>query len=149
MAYRIETSFRDSIVVTGETTGFAFTKVHTYAPVIHKEGLDIFHTSFEEQYPYISLDSLLDVVYMFSPVLVKPAMGIFVALTESDLDDYPGMFLQGSGTDKLSGAFAAYPLEEKIADGEYPEMVVSKRADYFAKTKGTRRFTWRVILNAK
>ena len=151
VAYRIETSFKDSILVTGETARFAFMKdAHAYAPVIQKrEGLDVFHTSFEEQYPYKSLDGLSDSNYMFSPVLVKTADGIFVALTESDLDDYPGMFLQGTGTAELKGAFAAYPLEEKLADGEYPEMVVSKRADYLAKTKGTRSFPWRVMLIAR
>ena len=151
VAYRFVTSFPDSILVNRETADFHFMKAaHAYAPVIQKrEGLDIFHTSFEEQYPYENLDSLSQDDYMFSPVLVKTVNGIFVAITESDLNDYPGMFLQGTGTDELKGAFAAYPLEEKIAEGEYPEMVVSKRADYLAKTKGTRSFPWRVMLIAR
>ncbi len=151
VSYRIETSFKDSIIVSNETAGFHFKKgAHAYAPVIQKrEGLDIFHTSFEERYPYRELDSLSDADFMFSPVLVKSSDGIFVGITESDLDDYPGMFLQGTGTAELKGAFAAYPLEEKLADGEYPERVVSKRADYLAKTKGTRSFPWRVMLIAR
>jgi alpha-glucosidase len=151
VAYRIATSFGDSIMVAQETAGFQFMKGgHAYAPVIQKrEGLDVFHTSFEETYPYKNLDSLSEKDFMFSPVLVKTSDNIFVGLTESDLDDYPGMFLQGSGTNTLSGAFAAYPLEEKIADGDYPEIVVSKRANYLAKTKGTRSFPWRVMLIAR
>jgi alpha-glucosidase len=150
-AYRIVTSFPDSIIVSSETAGFQFMKAtHVYAPVIQKrEGLDVFHTSFEELYPYKNLDSLSKQDFMFSPVLTKTSDGVFVAITESDLDDYPGMFLQGTGKDALSGAFAAYPLEERIAEGEYPEMVVSKRADYLAKTKGTRSFPWRVMLIAR
>jgi alpha-glucosidase len=138
-------------MVSAETAAFQFIgNPHAYAPVIQKrEGLDVFHTSFEELYPYKDLDSLSDSDYMYSPLLVKTSDGLFVAVTESDLDDYPGMFLRGTASDVLLGAFAAYPLEEKIVGGEYPETVVSKRADFLAKTKGTRNFPWRVLLIAR
>jgi alpha-glucosidase len=151
VAYRIVSTFTDSITVTHEKAEFKFDAgAHAFAPVIQKrEGLDVFHTSFEELYPYKNLDSLSQQDFMFSPVLTKTSEGIFVAITESDLDDYPGMFLQGTGTDALNGAYSAYPLEEKTAEGEYPEMVVSKRAEYLAKTKGTRSFPWRVMLIAR
>src|SRR5579862_5238480 len=145
VSYRIKTSFKDSIFVTGETAGFQFNKnTRAFAPVIQKrDDQDVFHTSFEELYPYKNLDSLTDKDFMYSPVLAKTSDEIFVAITESDLDDYPGMFLQGTGTKALNGSFAAYPKEERMVDGEYPEMVVSKRADYLAKTKSTRSFPWR------
>jgi len=151
ISYRIRTSFRDSIIVSDETAAFQFTSgAYAYAPVIQKrEGLDVFHTSFEELYPYKNLDSLSDNDFMYSPVLIKTSAEVYVAITESDLDDYPGMFLKGTTTDALHGAFAAYPLEERTIDGDYPEMVVSKRADYLAKTKGTRSFPWRVMLIAR
>jgi len=151
VSYRLNTSFSDSVIVAGETATFQFIgNAHAYAPVIQKrEGLDVFHTSFEELYPYKDLDSLSDSDYMYSPLLVKTVGGIFVVVTESDLDDYPGMFLRGTGSDALQSAFAAYPLEEKIVGGEYPETVVSKRADFLAKTKGARNFPWRVLLIAR
>jgi len=151
ISYRISTSFNDSIIVSQETAYLQFTqKTYAYVPLIQKrEDRDIFHTSFEELYPYRILDSLSDKDYMYSPVLLKTLDGIFVALTESDLVDYPGMFLRGTGTDALQGAFAAFPLEERMVDGDYPEMVVSKRADYLAKTKGNRNFPWRVLLIAR
>ncbi|HSZ32506.1 MAG TPA: glycoside hydrolase family 97 protein [Puia sp.] len=151
VSYRITTSFNDSIFVTGETAIFQFNKnTHAFAPVIQKrDDQDVFHTSFEELYPYKNLDSLTDKDFMYSPVLAKTSDEIFVALTESDLDDYPGMFLQGTGSQTLTGAFAGYPKEERMVDGEYPEIVVSKRADYLAKTKGARSFPWRVMLIAR
>ena len=151
VAYRIQTTIPDSIIVSGETAIFQFTSnTHAYAPLIQKrEGLDVFHTSFEELYPLKNLDSLSGNDFMYSPVLTKTSGELFVALTESDLDDYPGMFLQGTGRDALQAAFAAYPIEERVAEGEYPEMVVSKRADYLAKTKGTRTFPWRAMLIAR
>jgi alpha-glucosidase len=151
IAYRVRTSFPDSIIVNGETAAFRFSKgAHAYAPVIQKrEGLDVFHTSFEELYPYKNLDSLSGNDFMYSPVLVKTSGEIWVAVTESDLDDYPGMFLQGTGSDLLQGAFAAFPMEERMVEGDYPEMVVSKRANYLAKTRGTRSFPWRAMLIAR
>jgi len=147
VAYRIATSFKDSIIVQNETAQFNFkTNAHAYAPVIEKrEDVDVFHTSFEELYLYKPLDSLSPNDYMFSPVLVN-ANDIKIAVTESDLDDYPGMFLRGTSSNSLQSAFAAYPLQERIAEGDYPEMVVSKRAGYIAKTNGTRSFPWRVCV---
>jgi alpha-glucosidase len=151
VAYRIRTTISDSIIVSSETALFQFTSnTHAYAPVIQKrEGLDVFHTSFEELYPFKNLDSLSGKDFMYSPVLTKTSGELFVAVTESDLDDYPGMFLQGTGRDALQGAFAAYPVEEKVQEGEYPQMVVSKRANYLAKTEGPRSFPWRVMLIAR
>ena len=151
VAYRITTSFKNSIIVQNEIAQFNFAKdAHAWAPIIQKrEGQDIFHTSFEELYPYKSLDSLNSNNYMYSPVLVNTSNNIKVAVTESDLDDYPGMFLRGTSSNTLQSAFAPYPLEERIVEGNYPEMIVSKRANYIAKTNGTRNFPWRVLLIAR
>ena len=55
---------------------------------------------------YKSLDSLADSNYMFNPVLVN-TKNLKVAITESDLDDYPGMFLRGTSSNALQSAFAA------------------------------------------
>jgi alpha-glucosidase len=151
VAYRIVTAFKDSITVINETAQFNFAEAaHAYAPIIQKrEGLDVFHTSFEELYPYKSLDSLSTNDYMYSPVLVNTNDNIKVAVTESDLDDYPGMFLRGSSSNTLTAAFAPSPSEERVVEGDYPAMVVSKRTDYIAKTNGTRNFPWRVLLIAR
>ncbi len=151
IAYRIATSFKDSITVINETAQFNFENTTTaYAPVVTKRpDQDVFHTSFEELYQHRSLDSFSANDYMFTPVLTSTANDIKVAVTESDLDDYPGMFLRGTSSNSFQSAFAAYPLEERIAEGDYPEMIVSKRADYIAKTSGTRNFPWRVLLIAR
>ncbi|HEY6976024.1 MAG TPA: glycoside hydrolase family 97 catalytic domain-containing protein, partial [Chitinophagaceae bacterium] len=151
IAYRIVSRFNDSITVKKETAIFEFQKEATvFAPLIHqREGLDIFHTSFEELYEYKSLDSLTNRDVMFSPALISTADGIKIALTESDLLDYPGMFLKGTDSFALEGEFAPYPLKEKIAEGDYPQMVVTDRADYIAKTSGNRNFPWRVLMIAR
>lgn len=150
-AYRIATSFKDSITIQNETAQFNFTDASSaYAPLVQKrEGLDVYHTSFEELYHHKQLDSLSVNDYIFSPVLVATTNNIKVAITESDLDDYPGMFLRGTNTNGFSAAFASYPLEEKVVEGDYPESVVNKRADYIARTNGTRDFPWRTLIIAR
>src|SRR5580658_7017016 len=151
VAYRINTFFADSIVVKNEIAKFSFPEnSFVYFPQVHKrEDLDIFHTSFEELYQHEQLSHIADTSIAFSPVLITPDSTPKLALTESALEDYPGMFLQGTSSLSLNGTFAPYPAEEKITGGEYPERVVSKRADYIAKTKGTRNFPWRIIIVAK
>ena len=151
VAYRIISRFKDSITVKNETANFNFIKgANVYAPLIQKrEGLDIYHTSFEELYQYKSLDSISSTNEMFSPALVSTMDNIKIAITESDLLDYPGMFLKGTNNFSLQGDFAPYPEEEKIVEGDYPEMVVTKRTDYIAKTTGSRNFPWRVLMIAK
>jgi alpha-glucosidase len=150
IAYRISTSFKDTVIIKNEIAQFNFNDdAHAWAPVIQKrDSLDIYHTSFEELYPYRSLYSLSNNDCMFNPVLVN-TQNIKVAITESDLDNYPGMFLKGTSSNGLRSVFAPYPLEEKMIDGEYPEMTVSRRADFIAKTNGTRDFPWRCLLIAR
>src|SRR4029078_700408 len=73
VAYRIATTFKDSIIIQNETVQFDFANdAHAWAPVIQKrEDQDVFHTSFEELYSYKLLDSLSANDYMYSPVLVN------------------------------------------------------------------------------
>ncbi len=150
VAYRFVTSFKDSITVQNEIAEFNFPgKPSAYFPGIHKRGdADIFHTSFEELYPLREVDSIESSELGYTPVLVIPQSNARIAVTESDLEDYPGMFLAGTGSSSFKGKFAPYPLEERLAPGIYPQLVVTKRADYLARTKGTRSFPWRVMLIA-
>ena len=67
-------------------------------------------------------------------------------ITESDLEDYPGMFLKFNDDKLLEGVNAGYPLEVKMNPGEFPQEVVTRRADFIARTKGSRTFPWRVFL---
>jgi alpha-glucosidase len=109
---------------------------------------DKYHTSFEEPYQSKPLDSLIETQLMFSPVVIDEGF-VKIAVTESDLDDYPGMFLVYHGNHGLKGEFAPYPAEERITDAEYPEKIAVKREQYIAKTKGERNFPWRVFIIAR
>ena len=150
VAYRFLTSFKDSITVQNEVASFHFPESSAaWFPSIHKrDDADIFHTSFEELYPLRKLDSIKNTEVGYTPVLVAPPSNPKIAIVESDLEDYPGMFLTGTGTSLLKAIFAPYPLEEKMTGGEYPQSLVTKRGDYIARTKGTRTFPWRVLIIA-
>ena len=151
VAYRILTKFKDSIIVSNETASFNFPDNHkVYFPLMQKKSdADEFHTSFEELYPVKKLDSIAKSELAFSPVLVAPSSGPKIAITEADLEDYPGMFIRGTASNGLTGALAPYPVEELITEADYPVKVVIKRADFIAFTKGTRSFPWRVLLITK
>ena len=150
IAYRISTLFKDSIFIKNEVARFSFLNNPTvYFPQIHKKSnADIFHTSFEELYPLLKMSSIPDSAIAFSPVLVTPSQNPKIAITESDLRDYPGMFLKGTESEALEGIFASYPLEEKETHEFYSQAIVTKRANYIARTAGTRNLPWRILMIA-
>jgi alpha-glucosidase len=150
VAYRIATSFKDSINIKNETAIFKFNSgSRIIAPLMQqRENQDKYHTSFEETYQNRILDSLQEKDIMFSPALIDEG-NLKIAVTESDLDSYPGMFLKGTGRFSLQSDFAPYPLEERIAEGDYPAKIVTKRADYIARISGKRNLPWRVLMIAR
>ncbi len=150
VAYQIGTKFKDSIFIKNEIAKFNFeNKATAYIPLIHKrEDGDIFHTSFEELYTLTPLDSISKNQLAYNPVLISPEQSPKIAITESDLLDYPGMFLTGSNSNGLEAKFAEYPEKDSLTKELYPELVVTKRADYIAYTKGTRNLPWRILMIA-
>ncbi len=150
VAYRLHSHFKDSIKIRGEIARFKFHRSHPtyYTEVVFRDNADRYHTSFEELYTQKPLDSIGTEALIFSPTLVAMNEGPRVLLTESDLESYPGMFLTGTESAMLEGHFAAYPLEEKLTEGEFPQAIVTRRADYIAHTRGERTYPWRVMLIA-
>lgn len=148
VAYRFVTKWADSIDISNEMAEYHFAnpKVKTIFPAVaRRDNADIFHTSFEEPYQVKPLDSIPASDLMFSPVLLQIRGNLNLVITESDLEDYPGMFLRAeNGT--IKGMFAGFPLEERLAEGEFPQKIVTRRAGFIAKTKGSRTFPWRVFI---
>ena len=123
-----------------------------YAPLADcaksaKNGVDCFHTSFEEPYTVRPLRDFPADRQAFLPVLVDSgADRPKVLITEADLIDYPGLWLRASqDAPGLDGLFAPFPLEEKVIGSEYPQAVVVQRAGYIAETNGRRAYPWRVL----
>jgi len=154
-AYRFRTGFKDSIRIFAEEANFSFTSDDTvFFPQIDcsRSGeRDCFHTSFEEAYKVKKVSEIKNSDIAYIPVLVNSSLRPNILITEADLDEYPGMFLTGSGNGSLTltGRFAPYPLKLKTTGGYFKADIVTERAEYIAKTKGTRDFPWRVIIIAE
>ena len=148
VAYRFTTAFKDSIEIADEVASFRFAEPDSvyFSEIKQREGLDVFHTSFEEPYSKFRIDNIKSSQLSYSPLLVDGK--IKIVITESDLWDYPGMFIRGTGGKKLRGIFAPFPGAEEIQGGEFKQRVVVNRRSYLAKTEGTRSFPWRVMIIA-
>ncbi len=153
VAYRFETFFKDSITVKNEKASLNFPSgdLRAYIPYVShqpKNGEDFsvqFGTSFENTYAHIPLDSMDTKRIAFLPMLVELPEGRKVAVTESDLRDYPGMYLQHDGGNSLKAVFAPCPKTWDQGGHNNLQYVVKTRENYLAKTAGERSFPWRVI----
>jgi len=143
VAYRFSTGYLRDIKINSEEATFLFAENHSVWFPFTKS----LHTSFESNYTYLPLAEIGSQRFGYAPVLVDVPGGPKVAVTEADLEDYPGMFLTGNdkGVPMLTGKFAPYPLEEKLREKSDRELEVVKAADYIAVTKGNRNYPWRVL----
>jgi alpha-glucosidase len=147
-SYRFTSAIKDSLIVEKEIASYSLPEETRFygAPVKKRDNADIFHTSFEEPYLIKPTDSISDELLFFSPVMIAYPNGFKAVITESDLESYPGMFLRFGKSRILNGVQAGYPTETKLMPGEFPQEVVTKRADYIARTSGRRTFPWRVMM---
>ena len=139
-AYRFETSMpQERLKIYGEESTFNFPRdFEVYYP---QE--DSFFSHNERQYLPQHLSEITPAFLATLPAVVDVGDGAKVAIAESDVDDYPGLWLKGTSGNGLAATFPPYPLKESLTrDRDYK---VVESADYIAVTAGTRTFPWRVI----
>lgn len=141
VAFRWGTNFDDSIKVVSEDAFFNFLD----EPDIWFPEEKSFHSHQERDYKYCKLSEITSDRFCSTGILLGLEKGIKVYISESDLYDYPGLWLKGNGSrNGLKGYFPGYPLEVEIkSDRNVP---VTKYADYLANTSGTRTFPWRLMV---
>jgi alpha-glucosidase len=151
VAYRLRTALDGEVRVRGEEAEFRFPEGSVgWLPIADcskRTGQDCFHSAYEEVYTVAPLGELGAGRRAFLPVLVAVPDGPKVVLTESDLDDYPGLWVTGApdGTASLRALFPGYPLEEAVVGDAFPQAIVTKRAPFIARVSGRRSFPWRVL----
>lgn len=140
VAYRIRTEIEGDIQINGESVGFEFTD----DPMIYYPTEESFFTHSERLYEHLKIAKIEADKIASLPALIDRADGIKILLTEAHLEDYPGLYIKGSGNESASlrGLFPNYVLEEKLYRDR--DMKPEKRADYIALTSGSRSFPWRV-----
>ncbi|HAL82564.1 MAG TPA: Retaining alpha-galactosidase [Mucilaginibacter sp.] len=145
MAYRWFTIKKTELTIINEKANFNFQNDDkAFLPfVMDYRNKDKFNTSFESHYDNVNISAIKKDTLAFLPALVDIGNPLKAVILEADLQDYPGMYLTSGEGNNLHGVFAKYPTEEFIHNINY---VVKSRADYIAKTKGTRSFPWRVVV---
>ena len=140
VAYRLETSLQQSQVkVYGEESNWNFpSNLVAYYP---QE--DSFFSHNERKYLPQHLSEIAPAFLGSLPAVIDVGSGVKVAIAESDVEDYPGMWLHGTGGNGLSATFPPYPLKETLHGDR--DFRVTQNADYIAATTGTRTFPWRLI----
>jgi alpha-glucosidase len=152
VAYRFATSKKKDFNVQNEEATFNFNSDYTaIVPYVKQEKKttieEQFWNSFENTYTHAPLSKLDPERLAFLPLVVEVANGKKVAITEADLESYPGMYLINlNGKPALTGIFAPYP--KKIEQGGHNELqlIVKERENFIAKAKGTRNFPWRAMI---
>jgi alpha-glucosidase len=143
VAYRFETSLPQAEVkVYGEEAVFKFAdNYNVYYP---KE--ESFFSHNERAFLQLPLDKISDDSIASLPAVVVAPDRVRLAIAESDVDDYPGLWLHGKSDHSLIAMFPPVALKETATDPTKDRDIrVTEAADYIAVTKGTRTFPWRII----
>lgn len=139
-AYRLETSLPQAQVhVYSEEAIFRFAGDDT----VYYPSEDSFFSHNERKYLPQTMSHITPESLATLPAVVDVGDGVKVAIAESDLEDYPGLWLRGTGAIALAATFPPYPLKEQLEKDR--DFKVVESADYIAVTRGTRTFPWRVI----
>ena len=139
VAYRLETGLpKPQVKVYSEEAVFRFAADHT---VFYPEEESFFSHN-ERAYLPRKMRELAPAALGSLPAVVD-AGGVKVAIAESDVEDYPGLWLRGTNGNALTAAFPPYPLKE--APGAGPRLQGHAGGHYIAVTKGTRTFPWRLM----
>ena len=142
VAYRFETALAvNEAKVYSEEVRLNFAgDYNVYYP---KE--DSFFSHNEREFLKLPLKQIASTSLASLPVVVVTNNRVNIALAESDVDDYPGLWLRGADGNALEGVFPPYPLKEELRKNTDRDLQVTQKADYIALTKGVRTFPWRII----
>ena len=110
----------------------------------HYQTASSFNTSYEEPYQHKSLsDWQQDDKMATAPLLLSAPDDTQLLIGESDVDDYPHMFLL-TKDGAITTTFPKAPIswEPRGDRGE----IITQEADYIAKTNGQRALPWRWVV---
>ncbi len=142
-AYRFRTDRKGEMEVKNETFGLHFPGDY----LLHMQQPGGFQTSYEEEYRHVESKEWKESDRMaLLPLLIDTRKDCKILFSESDLSDYPGMFLKSRGANSVEAVFPRVPLEFG-EDGDRSQKIL-KEADYIARTEGKRNFPWRYFVIA-
>ena len=151
VAYRFISALKSDSKVVAEKASFNFAQDwDAYVPYVkqHTETLESqYWNSFENTYSIHALSKWNKERLAFLPVAVSAEGGMKILVTESDLLDYPGMYLYNEGDGStLSGRFAPYPKTVEQGGHNMLQGLVKERYEYLASCSAGESFPWRIIM---
>jgi alpha-glucosidase len=81
------------------------------------------------------------------PALIDTKKGFKILFGETDLTDYPCLFLKGNGGAGIKSTFSKVALEEKQEGDRF--IRITKEADFIAQTSAKRTYPWRYFIISK
>lgn len=153
-AYRFVADKKDDFIVKDEQAAFRFGEdCNGFIPYTRKlkEEFDCqFFTSFEALYTRANLSAWEKGRLAFLPVTLDAPGNMKLCITESDLLNYPGMYLSNEdGDTALEAMFAPYPREIEQGGHNRLQGLVNSREDYIAKVSADEAFPWRIVIVAQ
>ncbi len=147
VAYRFRTTRTGEITVVSEEAQWNLAAAYS----VWGNDSNSTASSFESLYTQRSFADWKDGSYSYSPIMLEHPDGPRVLICDSDLSDYPGLYLQKVGETnrfEVRGLFPGYP--RKVADGSWChfDRIVTEAEPFIARTRGTREFPWRVTVVA-
>ncbi len=145
LAWRFVTRFDKPVRVLDEKASFVFSG--DYGTWFPEEESMMSHN--EREYLRLKLSEIGPERFCSTPMLVAVGNGPKVWISEADLEDYPGLWLNGGvkGEHALYGKFAHFPVQVEQKNDR--DVAVAESADYLAETRGSRTFPWRVLIIAQ
>lgn len=152
-AYRFITKKKKDIAVKWEEVHLNFDKdYNTLMPYVRdlRNPKDPYISSFEAQYENKKISEFAKDTLAFLPFLVDFKNHKKAVFLEANLEDYPGLFVTNNNSKSgFESRFSKYPLQEKNGGFNNINRLITERANYLVKTKGTRNFPWRIIVISK
>lgn len=151
VAYRFVSLTGKPFEVKGEQADFTFPEAwNAWLPYVDQENPETFeeqfHNSFENTYNHISIGSWDARRLAFLPIMIDAPEGIKLCISESDLLNYPGMFLSNpDGDNTVSAVFPKYPAKRTAEVGDGRSIFVTETDDCIAKCEAGDVLPWRVI----
>jgi alpha-glucosidase len=147
VAWRFVSRTKKDFIVRDEQAEFRFAEdVETTVPYVKPDSpRDPFLNSFEAYYDIHPLSGWKQDQKAFLPVSFRLGNGWRVNITESDLLDYPGMYLKHLGGTALGGIFAPYP--KLVEQDGYNKLqgIVRTTEDYIARQPAGACLPWRIV----
>jgi alpha-glucosidase len=140
-AYRFATGAHDSLTILKENLTVQLDESDS----MRYQSSRSFNSSYETPYEHDQFGDIKEEKLCNLPLLVEKQHGSMIMLTESDLYDYPGLWLVNRGKAILDGVHPPYPKTLNYSGSVYRHGQIQDTYDFIAKVQGERTYPWRIF----